>query len=168
MCCKAVAQADVLDEVGRVGQAGLAGAVVEHAQAARAGHEVDAVSAEVGERVAVPVVQHERGRGVAHGTLDEFTWEQDPVAGRVRRHAGLEQPPSHFGPADLHAGLGKDPHRLVENAFEQVVGQDGQPWSHRVRAYRSADRLPGRGPPDAAAAPRRVLVFRSRCNFPAY
>ena len=64
---QAVAQADVLDEVGRVGQAGLAGAVVEHAQAARAGHEVDAVPAEVGERVAVPVVQHERGRGVAHG-----------------------------------------------------------------------------------------------------
>ena len=46
------------------GEAGLAGAVVEHAcRPRRAGHEVDAVSAEVGVRVAVPVVQHERATG---------------------------------------------------------------------------------------------------------
>ena len=61
---EAVAEADVLGEVGRVGEARLAGPVVEDLQAARAGHEVDAVAAELRVGLAVAVVERERaGRG---------------------------------------------------------------------------------------------------------
>ena len=68
---EAVGEPDVLDEVGRVRQAGLAGPVVEDLQAGRAGHEVDAVAAEVGVRLAVPVVEHERRRADAIARLDD-------------------------------------------------------------------------------------------------
>ena len=51
------AEPDVLDEVGRVREARLAGPVVEDLEPGRARHEMDAVAAEVGVRVAVAVVQ---------------------------------------------------------------------------------------------------------------
>ena len=60
MCCEAVGEPDVLDEVGRVREADLAGPVVERLEARRAGHEMDAILAEVGVRLAVAVVERER------------------------------------------------------------------------------------------------------------
>ena len=52
---EAVGEADVLDEVGRVREADLAGPMVQRLEARRARDEVDAVAAEVGVRLAVAV-----------------------------------------------------------------------------------------------------------------
>ena len=79
---EAVGEADVLDEVGRVRQADLAGPVVEPLEPGRARHEVDPVAAEVGMRVAVAVVEHERRRGAGDRALDDVAREQDALAGR--------------------------------------------------------------------------------------
>ena len=62
MLARPSAEPDVLDEVGRVREARLAGPVVEDLEPGRTRHEVDAVAAEVGVRLAVAVVQQERAR----------------------------------------------------------------------------------------------------------
>ena len=92
---EAVGQPDVLDEVGRVGQARLAGPVVEDAQPARARHEVDPVAAEVGVRVAVAVVQHERRRRASRCARSTTSRGKRTRAGRVGRQPGVEQPLAH-------------------------------------------------------------------------
>ena len=91
-----VGQPDVLDEVGRVREARLAGPVVEDLEPGRAGHEVDAVAAEVGVRLAVPVVQDERARRGRDRRLDDVAREQHPLAAVVERQAVLEQAPPHL------------------------------------------------------------------------
>ena len=84
---EAVGDADVLDEVGRVREADLAGPVVEDLEAGRARDEVDAVATEVGVRLAVAGVERERARGVRDGALDDVPREQHPLA-RRRPSAG--------------------------------------------------------------------------------
>ena len=126
-----VADPDVLDEVGRVGEACLAGPVVEHLQPGRARHEVDPVAAQVRVRVAVAVVQGERLRGIGDRPFDDLAREQDPAI-RRGREAGVDQPLAHRRTADLHADLGEDPLRLVEDPGDEVVVEDLERRSHRA------------------------------------
>src|SRR4029453_12881222 len=67
---EAVAEADVLREVGRVGEASLASPVVLYLQARGAGHEVDVVAAELRVGSALAVVERERARGGFERFLD--------------------------------------------------------------------------------------------------
>ena len=127
---KAIGEADVLDEVGRVGQARLAGPVIQDAQPARAGHEVDPVAAEIRVRVAVAVVQDERGRGGREGPLDHVAREEDPPAG-VGREPRVEQPLAEDRPADLHPDRGHDLHRLVEDPVDELVAEHVQGRPHQ-------------------------------------
>ena len=80
MCCEAVGEADVLDEVGRVREADLAGPVIEHLEPRRARDEVDAIPAEVGVRVAVAVEQRERSWRARDGPFDDVAREQHATA----------------------------------------------------------------------------------------
>ena len=138
MCWQAVAEPDVLHEVGRVRQAHLARPMVEDLQPARAGHEVDAVAADVGMRVAVAVVEPEGLGGAGDGSFDDIAREAHPMAGRVGRQAGLEEPPAHLRAADLHARLGQDAHRLVEDALDERGAEDVEGGTHRRTFWRLA------------------------------
>ena len=127
---QAVRQSDVLDEVGRVREADLVGAMVQPLEAGRPRDEVDAVAAEVGVRVPVAVVQPERTGGGRDGRLDDRPREEHPVAGRVGREPGLDEPPLHLRAAHLHAGRGQHAEGLVEDPVDELGRQDGQAWSH--------------------------------------
>ena len=144
---EAVGQADVLDEVGRVRQAGLAGPVVEDLEPRRARHEVDPVTAEVGVRVPGAVVERECLRRVGDGPLDDVSREQDALALGVEREPVLEEPATHLGTADLHPDLGEHPLRFVEDPADEGVVEDGQSRPHRtLRAAPVPGRRRGREP----------------------
>ena len=133
-----VAQPDVLDEVGRVRQAHLAGPVVEDLQPARAGHEVDPVATDVGMRVAVAVVEPEGLRRAGDGTLDDLAREPHAVTAGVGRQAGLQEAPAHLRAAHLHARLGQDAHRLVEDPLDELRAEDVDGGTHRRTFWRLA------------------------------
>ena len=71
---------------------------------------MDPVAAEVGVRLAGSIEQDERARRGRDRGLDHVAREQDPLAAVIERQAVLEEPPSHLGPADLHADLGQHAH----------------------------------------------------------
>ena len=131
MLVEAVAEADVLDEVGRVREPGLAGPVVQDLQAGRARDEVDAVAAEVGVR------RCRRGRTArtrrARSRSRPRRRRAGTGPGRSRRcgRPCLEEPPAHLRAADLHARLGQDAHRLVDDPPDELVRQDVQGGSHQ-------------------------------------
>ena len=157
MLLQPVADPHVLDEVGRVRQARLAGPVVEDLQAGRARHEVDAVAAEVGVRVAVAVEERERLRGVGDRPFDDVAREEDPPVGGLGQ-AVVEQPLAHAVTADLHAGLGEDPLRLVEDPGDEVVVEDLERRSHRTSIV--TGRVPaGAREPTVPRAHRRPIVL---------
>ena len=136
---QAVAEPDVLDEVGRVGQACLAGPVVEDLQAAGAGHEVDAIAADVRVGLAVAIEEPERIGGAGDGALDDVTREADPLPARIGRQAGFEQPAAHLRAADLHARVRQDAHRLIDDSLDQLraEGLDGRTHGRHILAARA-------------------------------
>ena len=110
-----VGEPDVLDEVGRVRQARLAGPVVEDLEPATS-RARNGPGRRRGRRAA-------RRRGRTGRTSPARTRSPPrrrragtgPARRRVERQAVLEQPPAHLGPADLHADLGQHAHRLVDD-----------------------------------------------------
>ena len=126
-----IGETDVLDEVRRVGQADLARPVIEPLESRRSRHEVDAVAAEVGMRVAVPIEECERLRRGGDRALDDVAREEDALALMVEREPVIDQALPHLGAADLHPDLGQDSHRFVEDAPDQVIVEHRELGPHR-------------------------------------
>ena len=139
---QAVGEPDVLDEVGRVGEAGLAGPVVEDLEAGRARHEVDAVAADVGVRLAGAVVQQERGGRVGDGLLDDVAREEDALAGMVERQPVLEESAAHLRTPDLHPDLGQHPLGLVDDPGDQLRLEDVEGRPHQGTSGLHRDVVP--------------------------
>ena len=108
------------------------------------GHEMDAILAQVGVRVAIPVEQRERRRRAGDRPLDDVPREQH-ATGRIGRQAGLDQPAAHLRPADLHADLGQHALRLVDDPVDEIGGEHLESWAHHAAIVRS-DRPVARRP----------------------
>jgi hypothetical protein len=87
---QSVAEPDVLDEVGRVREPGLAGAMVHDLEPARAGYEVHVPAADLGMRVAIAVVQREGFRRARDRGINDVRRKQHSSFG-VGRQAVREQ-----------------------------------------------------------------------------
>ena len=142
---QAVGEADVLDEVGRVGEARLAGPMVEDLEAARAGHEVDPIAAEVGVRVALAVVQDERAR---RGLRSPSRRRR---AGRGR---GRSRPGAGRGRGG--AGAGSAPRTSMPTSARIRFA------SSRMRAMRSGSRIERVGRMGPASIPAHGPVLGAR------
>ena len=100
-------------------------AVVQHLEPRRAGHEVDPVATEIGVRLAVPVVQQERRGALCDRPLDDVPWEQDALAAWRRAGRPCRARRRRIsGAPDLHADLGQDALRLVDDLGDELVAQD--------------------------------------------
>jgi hypothetical protein len=114
--------------------------MIEHLEAGRRRDEVDAVAAEVGMRLAVTGVERERVRGIGDGAFYDGPREQDPVAGGVRREAGLEQTAAHLLATDLHPDVGQDALRFVDDAIDEFGCEDVQARAHAVLQANGGER----------------------------
>ena len=131
-CSRPSREADVLDEVGRVREARLAGPVVEDLEAGRArarsgrGRRRGRRAARRRGRRARTTTGRRRSRA---STTSRGKRTRSPVA--FERQAVLEQAPAHLRAADLHPDLGQDALRLVDDPAGQLVAQDVQGRPHQ-------------------------------------
>ena len=126
---EAVAQARVLDEIGRVRQARFAAAVVLDLQAARSWHVVNIVAADLRVRIAIAVMQRERLRRAFDCRIDNVGRKQN-AAVRVGFEAVVEQSLAEPLATNFHARLGHDSFRLIENIPDHAVGKNAECRSH--------------------------------------
>ena len=125
-----VRQPDVLDEVGGGRMPGLSGAVIGDPEAARAGNEVDVVTADLGVWVALTVVERERRGGRADRLVDHVGREQDALACGVGGEPCVEEPLAERGPADLHPDLSEDTAGLVQDLGGEIVIENAESRAH--------------------------------------
>ena len=112
----------------------------------RAGHEVDAIAAEVGVRVPVAVVEAERDGAVAMARSTTSRGKRTRSPGRVDRQAGLEEAAAHLRAADLHAGRRQHAQRLVDDPLDELVRQDVQAGAHQAANATAPADTPPRAP----------------------
>jgi hypothetical protein len=98
--------------------------VIEDLETGRPGHEVDAIVAQVGVRLAGPVVEHERRRRAGDRGVDHVRREEHALTRMVEWQAVLEQPPAHLRPADLHADLRQHAPGLVDDPGDELRVED--------------------------------------------
>ncbi len=79
------------------------------------------VAAELGVRLAVAIVERERLRRTLDRLVDDVGREQDAFAFPVGLESVIEQAFSEPRSTNLHADLGQDGLRLVENLVDQLI-----------------------------------------------
>ena len=104
---KAVADAHIFDEVGRVGMAGVACTMILHLQPARPRHKMHTIAANIGVWLAIPIKKHKGGRCRRQRRVNLVRRKKDAAA-RVHGETMVEQALAQGSAADLHPGCGQD------------------------------------------------------------
>jgi len=125
-----VGEPDVLDVVRGRREPRLAGAMVGHPQAARPRDEVHAVAADVRVRLAIAVVERERGGCPGDGVVHHVGREEDALALRVEAEARVEEARAEDLAADFHACLEEDALGLLDDARHEVVVENRDRGTH--------------------------------------
>jgi hypothetical protein len=121
-----------LDEIGRIGQPGLARAVIENFQTAGTRDEIDVVAAQFRVGRAVPIIKRKAGRRGFDGLFHDVGGKQDSITTGIGLQSMVQQALAHFPAANLHAGFGHDTLGLVQNSDDQVFTENIERGSHRI------------------------------------
>jgi hypothetical protein len=103
---------------------------------------MDPIPTEVRVRLAGPVIEQERAWRRRDRRLHDIPREEDALARVIERETVVEEPPAHLRASDLHADLGQDTLRLVDDPGGELLVEDvqGRPHERSSGPCRAAGR----------------------------
>ncbi len=125
-----ISQADILDKISRVGQAGFTAAVIQDLQTARTGHEINVVPPELRMWLTIAVEQRKGRRCSFDCTLNNLPGKQKAFAASIHFKTKIQHPFPHSGAPNLHAGFCHDAHCLVQNLHDHFFAENVKCWPH--------------------------------------